>query len=489
MKLRVSLLLMCAAPAMLHAAALDVTLSAPGTLAAAVEEPAGVTSLAVSGSVDAADFQFIASEMPALTALDLSRATVAAYSGPAINGLRSYPADVLPSMILAGTGIESIAFPEGLTAIGDGALAGTRLRQVDVPAGVTATGEGAFAGCEALERASVAAGTLAPGAFAGCPALRRVAIPAGLAIPARCFAGDSLLEAVDGFDTAVAVGDRAFTSCASLEALPFGSKLCSIGAGAFSGSALREADLSGCAALSAVGEGAFSGCPSLERLEIPEGCEAAMALAMNTPALRIAVLMAADVPAFAFTGDSLVDISTAVAMATVVGDYAFKGVTRAGAVVLPASLEYLGTGAMEGVTGLESIDASLLEAVPELGKYVWAGVDQPSVVLYAARDVADAFAAAPQWRDFDVQMKSLDGIADASASDTPGLRAAFNGTVLLVDCGGDFAGSVTVTDVAGRILAILHPDSEGRAMLDTARWTNDIYLLGASSGQSIKIAR
>lgn len=488
MNLRISLLLLCAALAAVPARALDVALSAPGTLTGAVEDPAGVTSLAVSGSLDAADFHFIASEMTALKALDLSRATVAPYSGAPVNGLRSYPADVLPPMLLAGTPIESIAFPAGLTAIGDGALAGTRLRQVDVPAGVTSTGEGAFAGCTALEQASVATGTLAPGAFAGCTALRRVSIPAGAAVPARCFAGDSLLVAVDGFDTAVAVGHGAFSACASLDALPFGSRLRSIGAGAFSGSALREADLSGCSALSEVGSGAFSGCPALERLELPEGCEAAMALAMNTPALRIAVLLAGDVPAFAFAGDSLVDISAAVAAATTVGDYAFKGVTRAGAVILPASLEYMGTGAMEGAAGLTEIDASLLQAVPELGVDVWAGVDQPSVVLYASAEVADAFAAAPQWRDFDVQLKHYDGTAETPGTRTGTLRAAFSGTMLLVDCGAPDV-CVTVTDVSGRVLAILHPDTEGRAMLDTARWTTDIYLLGASSGQSLKIAR
>ena len=488
MCLRLSLFTLLAAWSFGSAHALDVTLAAPGTLAGAVDDAAAVTSLAVSGSIDASDFHFIATGMPALTALDLSRATVEPYSGDAIGGLRSYPAAMLPPMLLAGTGLESIDLPRGLKAIGEGALAGTRLHEIDVHAGVTSIGEGAFAGCTELTEATVASASLGSGAFAGCTSLRRVAVPQGSLIPARCFAGDSLLETVEGFETAVAVGGGAFANCASLHALPFGRELRSIGEYAFSGSALREADMSGCTTLAEVGIGAFSGCPSLERLEIPEGCEPAMALAMNTPALKTAVLLSGDVPAFAFTGDSLVDISAAVACATVIGDFAFKGVTRAGAVVLPASLEYIGTGAMESATGLTSIDASLLEGVPELGQRVWAGVNQPSVVLYATQEVADAFAATPQWNDFNLQLKTYDKVADTIGSGPAALRAAFSGAMLLVDC-GCAAVSVTVTDISGRILAILHPDSDGHAMLDTSRWSTDIYLLGASTGQSLKIAR
>ncbi len=493
MKLRLSLFLLSAAWAWWPAHALDVAVAAPGTLADAVADAAGVTSLAVSGPLDASDFRFIATEMTALSRLDLGAATVAAYSGEAIDGLHSYPADVLPPMILAGTPLESIVLPAGLTALGEGALAGTRLKKIDVPAGVSATGAGAFAGCTGLEEATVASGTLGAGAFAGCTALRRVSIPAGAAVPAMCFARDSLLAAVDGFGSAVAVGDAAFTDCASLATLPFGRSLERIGARAFCGSGLREAALAGCTALTSVGEGAFAACPRLELLELPEGCEAAAALAMNSPALHSVALPAGDVPDYAFTADSLVDISAAMAAAVAVGDFAFKGVRDAGAVVFPATLEYMGRGAMEGVTGLATIDASLLQAVPALGEAVWAGVDQPAVVLYTADEMAEAFAGAAQWQDFDITPKSLvaidDVAADGGGAAEGTLRACFRGMLLLVECPAGAVEQIAVADPAGRVLATLHPDAQGRAMLDTSRWTNSIYLLGASSGHSIKIAR
>ena len=166
------------AAAALPAAALSVRVS-PGTLRDAVPAPASVATLRIEGAVDASDFAFIASEMTSLATLDISAASISAYSGEPLHGLHSFEAATLPHFILAGTSISSIALPPSLAAIGDFAMAGTPVTEITLPETVRSIGAGAFAGCTQLRAASVAApaAALGEGAFAQCTALQRVALP------------------------------------------------------------------------------------------------------------------------------------------------------------------------------------------------------------------------------------------------------------------------------------------------------------------------
>lgn len=467
--------------------ALNIEVKTPGTLQAAVSNPATVTTLTLRGTVDASDFAFIADEMTALTTLDLSAASISAYDGEAIQGTRSFAANTLPQLLLAGTPISSISFPASMTAIGNFALAGTALTTITVPASVATVGEGAFAGCTKLTSATVAAATLGDGAFSGCTALASVGIPSGTAIPALCFSGDTRLAAVSGFDLATSVGNRAFENCAALRSLPFGKSLRSIGSHAFSACGIETADLSACSALTAVGQGAFASCSRLQSLALPAGCDVADALAMNSPALKSVTMPGGTVPAYAFAGDKTVDATAALADATEVGEYALQGASSVSSVVLPSTLEYLGDNAMEGMTGLTKIYAMDLQSVPELGENVWQGVDQPAVELYPSDDMAAAFMSAEQWKEFDVRSYTTTGEIERELNGK--LRACFSEAMLLVDCPDTGITEITVADIDGHVLAVLRPDASGRAMLDTTQWTTRVYMLGTNTGASVKLAR
>ena len=128
----------------LCASAITVT-STPGNLSSAVGDNIGEASLVVSGEINAADFEFIAEKMTSLTSLDLSGASIVAYSGnPILLGRTDYVANSLPAYAFAGTSIESIALPNTLTAIEEGAFSTSRLKSISIPSSVTAIGVGAF---------------------------------------------------------------------------------------------------------------------------------------------------------------------------------------------------------------------------------------------------------------------------------------------------------------------------------------------------------
>ena len=135
------------------ASALDFNSEAPGSFASSVTEPATVTDLRISGPVDASDLCFIGRTMTALTRLDLSAASIASYSGEAINGLGNYDANTIPTGAFAGTAISEITLPAtpGLR-IGDAAFAGSAIKELSIPSTVAFIGQGSFSGCKTLEK-------------------------------------------------------------------------------------------------------------------------------------------------------------------------------------------------------------------------------------------------------------------------------------------------------------------------------------------------
>ena len=109
-----------------------------------------ITSLAVTGTMDARDFKFIADSLTELTELDLSQVQIVAYQDslkPLVGTFFSFPADELPASMLMGTGLTSITLPDSLKSIGQAALAGcTDLTAITLPEGLTTIGSYAFSG-------------------------------------------------------------------------------------------------------------------------------------------------------------------------------------------------------------------------------------------------------------------------------------------------------------------------------------------------------
>ena len=163
--------------------------------------PADITALRVTGTLNAADFEYIREELTALETLDLAGTDMAVFPDRALRFEGDTPNTTLKEVIL----------PEGLTTLEDAAFANcTALEKLNVPSTVTTLGRWI------LENTKV---TSFP-------------IPDGVTeIPASCFYG-SVITAVEIPSSVQTIGDWAFQD-AKLSEVVIPSSVTSIGIWAF----------------------------------------------------------------------------------------------------------------------------------------------------------------------------------------------------------------------------------------------------------------
>ena len=146
-----------------------VSVTTAGTLSSLITttEATSISTLTVSGNIDARDFVFMRDNLTILASLDLSTATIRAYTGTSgtYSGVSlSYPANELPlcafynaNTIVYKATLTSIKLPVNLKSIGGSAfyycygLTGT----LTIPASLTSIGSYALYGCTGLSAYSV----------------------------------------------------------------------------------------------------------------------------------------------------------------------------------------------------------------------------------------------------------------------------------------------------------------------------------------------
>lgn len=394
------------------------------------------TVLSVDGEVDAADVVYLAS-LPNLETLDLSKATIVEFDGSKLStGVVHSVANRLPDYAFVGSNLQSVTLPNTISEIGEGAFAGSKIVKISIPSSVTEIGRSAFADCENLVEVDIPAADIPEAAFRGCKSLKKVTVTAGL----------------------TTIGARAFAGCSSLESFPFGTALVSIGADAFNATGLKSVDLAGAKSLAMLGDRAFAHCGALTSVSLPasvskigEGLffDDDMLSSLKMPDnININVL-----PAFAFKGDtSLPDVSLPPGVTTI-GDYAMAHMSQIADYHLPAAVDSIGEGAMEGWTGLRSINVKDLTAVPALGENVWAGVNQGNVYLYVPAELVDRYMQSPQWREFIISTNEQSGLDEVVTAVDAGVTAHIEGSTLKVRA-TDALRQVSVYDTSGRFVAI-----------------------------------
>ena len=333
--------------------------SQPGKLESLLTDHS-ITSLKVTGTIDARDFKFIADNLLALSEIDLSEVTIAAYCNEetaTFGAENNFAAASIPCTSFFGKPITSVVLPASVKSIG-------------------------FA------------------AFAGCDQLTTIAFPASL-------------DSISGY--------------------------------AFSGSGLTSVELP--ASVKTVGEGTFFYAAQLETTNLPDS--------LTT------------VPAFTFAGaEALVAESIVPATATEMGDFSFYNACAMPNFTIPKSINRIGTKAMAGMTGLDTIKAHS-DAVPALSDSVWAGIDQPSVKLDLTNmALAEDFAHAAQWEHFHILKNYLlgdvNGDGDLDVADVTLLISYILGEnpnpfhLELANIIDD--GVIDVTDVSALINMILSGD-------------------------------
>lgn len=454
----------CIALSSAEAFCLDVANTMPGALKSNVgDQAATVTTLKVTGPVNAVDFEFICHDM-ALRTLDLSGATVTVYKGAKLlSGRFESAAHVLPEFALIGSGVTSVTLPATLTAIGDGAFSASKITSVTIPATVTTIGESAFSDCVALTSITIPASVTSIGesAFKKCTALTSATVNGSVTeIPAHAFAG-----------------------CSALATVTVPSSLKTIGEQAFAQTALAAIDLTGCTSLTTVGKWAFAGCDKLKNVVMPASVPALSegAFFHNTSLESGLGAMQgnnAALPDYVYAGnekmtaDGFGDTSV-----STIGNYAMQGMSGVSEITLPATLESLGDKAMANMSGLTRIKADGLSAVPAVGQDVWDGVAQGDVELDVHENMADAFRNADQWRDFVVRITT--GIDEVGADDATasGVKGRFSGHELIVSSlSADITG-IQLYDVAGRMYLLPAKSPATLLTFDASAIDDGIYVV------------
>lgn len=432
--------------------------STAGRLYEAIGDNRDISSLAIEGTMDASDFEFINSNLPTLKSLDLSKARIEEYSGGRVlAGLAKYEADELPAYSLAGAGIDVVILPASLKIIGEGALSTSKIVSVAIPETVVRIDDYAFAGCQKLESIAIPSSveTIGRGAFADCTALESADLgsaPADMA--------DRLFDGCSGLKTIVmplrlaTIGDNAFRGTVSLADLSFAGTLRSVGASAFYGSGIESADFSKCRNLTSIGDFAFAGCESLASVKLGGAPQLGVGVFFGDAALAAFVLPQSItvIPAFTFKGGiSLPADGILHDAVTEIGDYALTGWVQVSELTLPTSLRSIGDNAMEGMTGLKEITAVGIDGVPTLGTDVWKNVEQADVILYVDEADAESYMSAEQWNRFKVTVKQIDS-ADQTVSDAAGsgIEYQFKENKLVISSRGAEITGVEIFDFGGK---------------------------------------
>ncbi len=463
--MRKIIILLVATLATLNGWALRVEGNTAGNLANKITDLT-ITSLEVTGEMDARDFQFIAFSLKNLSSLDLSAVNIVAYHGkePLFSTTLDYPAASIPTAACTGKPLTTVKLPANLKVIGEAAFAGCEsLTTVQLPATLTRIDAFAFSG-SGLKSVKLPAtvDSVGIGAFARCHKLTTVSVTSGGVLSH--------------------VGHAAFLDCPALTDVELGKNLITLGNDVMSGTGVSELDLSSATRLRQVGDWAFVGTP-LESVDLPS----------NITRLGQGALMRQDqlssislpsrltrVSDYLLAGSAVVNDPGLNNIIDTIGQYAFYNVSGITDMTLPSGLDYMGTRAMAGMTGLKTLKEDARK-VPALGERVWDGVKQSAVTLTVFATLVNAYEATPQWTEFfikagnvigDVNGDGLVTIADANAIISiilNGTGSTDAATLGRADVNGD--GLVTIADANVVISIILN--GTGHAMNLPEPNTND----------------
>ena len=364
------------------------------------------TSLTVKGVIDARDFKFMCEELTALSSLNLQSATVAAYESPEplYGNITNYAANEVPAMAFAAhPSLTSVTMPSSATSIGMGAFAGcSLLNRITLFDGLSVVAPYAFSATNLVTvTIPVTVSYLGVGAFSHCHALTTVKIGTGTQV-------------------SLEVGDEAFLDCSALTTLSLGSHLTSLGARSLAGTAIKTIDLSQSTHLTHVGDFAMV-AGQATTVKFPSSVQVlgegvllySKVTTVNMPSSLT------EVPPFMLAGSPVTQLELGSTNVEQIGDYAFYRLTSPAEVVLPASVSYIGTRAMDGMSGLRSL-RSFASTVPALGENVWNGVNQSAVTLYVPSVAMADYSVAEQWKEFNIQVGTKmgdvngDGIVDVT---------------------------------------------------------------------------
>ncbi len=177
------------------------------------------------------------------------------------------------SVFGACTGLTEVAFPKGLTKVGESAFYGCEsIQEINFPEELAEIGADAFSSCINLRKVSIPDGVTKIGsnAFASCTSLAEFSIPGGVTeiMPGTFFDCTSLQEIVipDGVKR---IGEYAFQDCSSLGKVSISSSVTEIAEEAFYRcKGLASVDIPN--SVTKIAYKAFADCTSLPEITFPQ---------------------------------------------------------------------------------------------------------------------------------------------------------------------------------------------------------------------------
>jgi hypothetical protein len=205
-----------------------VNILTAGTLASLISagDRVTLTNLTVSGSIDASDFRSMRDLIPNLTDLDLTDATIVAYSG-------TQGTD--PTLGTANGTYLANAIPQHAFDIGSPYVGNEKLKNVKLPLSTTAICTKAFVSCRALVSISVpnTINSIENFAFDNCRALESFKIPDAItSITDHAFSDTGLKHLIIP-NSVTSINFQSFWSCDSLTMLSLPNSLSYIASMAF----------------------------------------------------------------------------------------------------------------------------------------------------------------------------------------------------------------------------------------------------------------
>ena len=414
-----------------------------------------ITTLTLTGTIDARDFKTMRDEMPALTTLDMTEITILAYTGTeGTSWSTNYPDSAIPEFafyqidIGGKANLVSVLLPSSISVIGHGAFTlCTGLTTVKIPTSVVAIQQSAFESCNSLTSIDLPSSVTYMGAavFANCSNLTSVGLPPLVTtIPYATFWGCQALTSVKLPTSLTSIDFYAFYKCSSLETLEIPSSVTSIGRHAFEGchslvtlllpqsiASIGESAFEGCArwtgpldlpsGLTRIEKWTFAYCSSLNSVLIPSSVDSIGECAFNGCSGLTGNLTLPSVSyigAWAFNNCSGLTGSLIIPpTVTSIENYSFAGCSALTSLVIPPTISAIGSGAFKGCKSLNSIDSQPLYPVPlDYTIEVFEEVDTTTCRLLIPYGSKQLYETASGWKDFNTILPANQGFLLSTTS-------------------------------------------------------------------------
>lgn len=205
-----------------------ITISA-GELADSFHTEYGsITSLTIYGSIDARDFKTMRDSMTALTTVDISAATIVAYTGDSgtmipNSSIVSYPENAIPAWAFRlCTRLTSIKIPTSVNSFGNNSFDHcSKLYSINIPSAVTYIGEKAFEACASLTSIELPSllDSISYGTFTGA-GITSITIPSSVtSIDDYAFFCCTELTTINIPLSVTTMGKYAFANCSDMSSI------------------------------------------------------------------------------------------------------------------------------------------------------------------------------------------------------------------------------------------------------------------------------